>query len=205
MAEPLEIRLTRDGPIRLLYDWSMRHASGPYAFWVLGAIGFTEASFFPIPPDAMLVSMVLADRRRAFVLALWCTLTSVLGGMAAYGIGAFLWSSVGHWLIDVYGYGGRLEAFRDLYAQWGAAIILLKGLTPVPYKLVTLASGFAGFDFGLFVLLSAITRGGRFLLVAGLLFVFGEQVREFIEKRLELVTLAALVMVGIGFVLVRFT
>ncbi len=204
MSESPELAVRRGGPMRNMYDWVMRHAAGPHAFWFLGAIAFAESSFFPIPPDVMLVPMVLADRRRAFLLAGWCTLMSVVGGILGYAIGALLYDSVGHWLISVYGYGDKLQEFRQLYAQWGAWIILIKGLTPIPYKLVTIASGFAGYNFPLFVLLSAITRGARFAIVAALLYWFGEPVREFIEKRLELVMLGLLVVIVGGFVIARY-
>lgn len=203
MSESQDVAV-RGGPMRTMYDWVMRHAAGPHAFWFLGAIAFAESSFFPIPPDVMLVPMTLANRQRAFLLAGWCTLMSVLGGMLGYAIGALLYDSVGHWLIQVYGYGHKLEEFRHLYAELGAWIILIKGMTPIPYKLVTIASGFAGYNFAAFVVLSAITRGARFLIVAGLLYRFGEPVREFIEKRLEVVMLGFLILIVVGFVIARY-
>ncbi|HEX4160519.1 MAG TPA: YqaA family protein [Rhizomicrobium sp.] len=194
----------REGVLRSLYRWIIGHASGPYAWWALAAVAFAESSFFPLPPDVMLVPMVLADRRRAFLLAGWCTLFSVIGGLLGYAIGALLYDSVGHWLIHAYGYGASLDAFRAAYAKWGALIILIKGLTPIPYKLVTIASGFAGYNLGLFILLSIITRGARFSLEAGLLYIFGEPVRNFIEKRLEIVFVAFLVVLVAGFLVARF-
>jgi len=194
----------REGALRSFYRWILSHSGGPYAWWALAAVAFAESSFFPLPPDVMLVPMVVADRRRAFLLAGWCTLFSVLGGLLGYAIGALLYDSVGHWLIEAYGYGNSLEAFRAAYAKWGAAIILIKGLTPIPYKLVTIASGFAGYNLGLFVLLSIVTRGARFSLEAGLLYIFGEPVRGFIEKRLEIVFIAFLVLVVAGFLVARY-
>ena len=190
--------------LRGLYDWTIANASGRRAWWTLGAVSFAESSFFPIPPDVMLIPMCLADRSRAFLLAAWCTLTSVLGGIAGYAIGALLFNSLGLWLIGLYGYGDELNAFRDLYAQYGAWIILIKGLTPIPYKIVTIASGFAGYDFVMFVLLSAITRGLRFTLVAGLIYAFGETIRAFLEKRLGFVLLIALGVVVAGFVIAHY-
>jgi membrane protein YqaA with SNARE-associated domain len=192
------------GFLRALYDWTMANASGRHAWAALFTISFAESSFFPIAPDVMLLPMVLADRKRAFLLAGWCTLASVLGGMFGYAIGALLYDSLGRWLIAAYGYGQSLEAFRAAYAEWGAWIILVKGLTPIPYKLVTIASGFAGYDFPMFVLLSAITRGARFTLVAGLVYWFGEPIRGFIEKRLELAMLVALGTIIAGFLLVHY-
>ncbi|MGH6888970.1 MAG: YqaA family protein [Rhizomicrobium sp.] len=194
----------REGALRSLYRWIIGHADGRYAWWALAAASFAESSFFPLPPDVLLVPMVLADRRRAFLLAGWCTLFSVTGGLLGYAIGALLYDSVGHWLIHAYGYGASLTAFRAAYAKWGAAIILIKGLTPIPYKLVTIASGFAGYNLGLFILLSIVTRGARFSLEAGLLYIFGEPVRGFIEKRLELVFVVFLVLLVAGFLVARY-
>lgn len=192
------------GILRSLYDWTMANASGRHAWAALFAISFAESSFFPIAPDVMLLPMVLADRKRAFLLAAWCTLASVLGGMLGYAIGALLYDSLGQWVIRVYGYGESLEVFRAAYAKYGAWIILIKGLTPIPYKLVTIASGFAGYNFPMFVLLSAITRGARFSIVAGLVYWFGEPIREFVEKRLEIVMLGALATIVAGFLLAHY-
>ena len=191
------------GLLRSAYDWTMANASGRHAWWILGAVSFAESSFFPIPPDVMLIPMALADRKRAFLLAAWCTLASVLGGMLGYAIGALLYDSIGQWLIRAYA-GDNLEEFRQLYAEYGAWVILVKGLTPIPYKIVTILSGFAGYNFLAFMVLSVITRGGRFFLVAGLLYFFGPTVRPFIEKRLGLALFIALAIVVAGVVLVEF-
>ncbi len=190
--------------LRELYAWTMANGSGRHAWWALFAVSFAESSFFPIAPDVMLIPMVLADRRRAFLLAAWCTLASVLGGLLGYAIGALLFDSLGQWLISAYGYGESLEAFRAFYAEWGAWVILIKGLTPIPYKLVTIASGFAGYSIPLFVLLSVLTRGARFFLVASLIYKFGEPIREFLEKRLELAMFVALATIVIGVVIARY-
>lgn len=184
-------------PVRRLYDWCMAAAEKRHAFWTLGVVAFAESSFFPVPPDVMLIPMALSRPDRAYRFAAWCTVMSVVGGMLGYAIGALLYDSIGLWLIQLYGYGEKVEAFREAYAQWGAWIILLKGLTPIPYKIVTITSGFAGYNIFLFMLFSAITRAGRFFLVALLLHRYGPQAREIIEKRLGLwVTLAAVVIIG---------
>jgi membrane protein YqaA with SNARE-associated domain len=190
--------------LQRLYDWTMRLAEGPRALFALMAISFAESSFFPIPPDTLLIPMVLAKRERAFRLAAFCTLASVAGGILGYGIGFLLYDSVGKWIIDLYGYGQGIEAFREMYAKWGAWIILLKGLTPIPYKIVTIASGFAGYNFALFVVLSVITRGIRFFVVAALLYIYGESIRDFIERRLRTVTFGMLAVIVSGFVIVRY-
>jgi membrane protein YqaA with SNARE-associated domain len=191
------------GIIRRLYAWTMSHAAGPHAWWALAAFSFAEASFFPIPPDVMLAPMVLADRKRAFQLAAWCTFFSVLGGLMGYAIGSVLYDSVGRWLIHFYGYGNRLEAFRTAYAKMGW-LILFQGFTPIPFKLVTISAGFARYDLAWFAVLCAITRGSRFTLEAALLYWLGEPVREFIEKRLELVTVGFLLLVVAGFLIARY-
>jgi membrane protein YqaA with SNARE-associated domain len=194
----------RPSLLRRLYDRIVAAAEKPRAVWTMGAVAFAESSFFPIPPDVMLVPMALARPDRAYHFAAWCSVMSVVGGMLGYAIGALLYDSVGQWLMHIYGYGTRVEEFRAAYAQWGGWIILLKGLTPIPYKIVTITSGFAGYNFGLFVLFSAITRGGRFFVLAFLLHRYGDQARHIIEKRLGLWTaLFALVLVA-GFVIVVY-
>jgi membrane protein YqaA with SNARE-associated domain len=190
--------------LRSLYNWTMAFAAHRHATRALAAVSFTESSFFPIPPDVLLVPMVLANREKAWYYAMVCTAASVVGGIFGYLIGAVLYDSVGTWLINLYGYGQQVDAFRQAYAEWGTWIILIKGLTPIPYKIVTITSGFAGYDFAWFVILSVITRAGRFFLVAALLYYYGEPVRHFIEKRLELVTAGIAVLFVGGFVIVRY-
>jgi len=190
--------------LRRLYDWCVAAAGKRHALAILTAVAFAESSFFPIPPDVMLVPMSLARPDRAFLIAAWCTLASVAGGIVGYGIGALLYDSVGAWLIHFYGYGDKVEAFRAAYAQWGAWIILIKGLTPIPYKIVTITSGFAGFNFALFVVLSVVTRGARFFLLAFLLHRYGEAARHIIEKRLGLWTMLFAVVLVAGIVIALY-
>ncbi|PJG55000.1 DedA family protein [Bradyrhizobium forestalis] len=186
--------------LKRIYDWCIDAAHKPYALWIMGAVAFAESSFFPVPPDVMLIPMSLARPQRAWVYATVCTITSVVGGIVGYAIGALLFDSVGQWLIQVYGLGDKVDAFRASYAEWGAIIILLKGLTPIPYKLVTITSGFAGYNIVLFILCSIVARGGRFFVVAILLNRYGDWVRVRIEKHLGLwVAIGAAVLV-LGFV-----
>ena len=188
------------GMLRRIYDWCVAAADKPYALWVLAAVSFAESSFFPVPPDIMLLPMSLARPKRAWLFASLCTVASVAGGVVGYAIGALLYDSLGQWLINLYGLGGKVEAFRASYAEWGAWIIIGKGLTPIPYKLVTITSGFAGYNLGLFILCSIVARGGRFFAVAILLNRYGDTIRAEIEKRLGMwVALAAAVLVA-GFV-----
>src|ERR1700739_1695836 len=163
--------------LKRIYDWCIDAADKPYALWILAGVAFAESSFFPVPPDVMLAPMSLAQPWRAWVFAAVCTAASVLGGILGYAIGALLYDSVGHWLISLYGLGGKVEAFRASYAQWGAVIILVKGLTPIPYNPVPIASGVAGYNIGLFVLFSIITRGGRFFIAALVLNRYGDWIR----------------------------
>ena len=190
--------------MQALYDWMMVNAVGRNAWATLFIVSFAESSFFPIIPDVMLIPMILAERKHAFRLAAWCTLASVLGGMLGYAIGAFLYDSIGRWLISLYGYGDKVDEFRAFYAEWGAWVILVKGLSPIPYKVVTILSGFAAYSFPMFVLLSIITRGARFTLWAILLYLYGEPIRAFIEKRLELVLFATFMIIMIGFLLATY-
>jgi len=183
--------------LRRLYDWCIAAADKPYATWLMGTVAFLESSVVPIPPDAMLIPMALARPERAWLFATLCTLASVAGGVLGYFIGAALYDSVGLWVMKLYGLTDKVEAFREAYAQWGSWIILLKGLTPIPYKLVTIASGFAGYSFFMFVLLSLVARGMRFFAVAFLLNRYGAQARIIIEERLGFwVSIAAIALVG---------
>jgi membrane protein YqaA with SNARE-associated domain len=187
--------------LKRLYDWFIAAADKPSALWIMGAVSFAESSFFPIPPDVMLVPMSLARPQRAWLYAVVCTLTSVAGGMLGYAIGAGLYDSVGLWLMHLYGLTDKVEAFRASYAEWGAWIIIGKGLTPIPYKLVTITSGFAGYNVWLFILCSLIARGGRFFIVAVLLNRYGDVIRAEIERRLGFWVGVGAVVLVLGFVI----
>jgi len=190
--------------LKRTYDWCLDAADKPYALWILAAVAFAESSFFPIPPDIMLLPMSLARPKKAWWFATVCTIASVAGGVVGYAIGALLYDSVGHWLITVYGLSDKVETFRASYAEWGAVIILLKGLTPIPYKLVTIASGMAHFSLPVFILASILTRGLRFFMVAGLLRWYGAPIRDFIEARLTLVTTGFAALIVLGFLSIRY-
>jgi len=166
----------------------------------MGGVSFAESSVFPIPPDAMLIPMSLARPDKAWYYATLCTWTSVAGGVLGYMIGALLYDSVGHWLISLYGYGDKVEAFRQAYAEYGTWIILLKGVTPIPYKIVTITSGFAGYNLALFIVFSIIARGLRFYLTAFLLNRYGVKARAMIEERLGFWVTVAVIVLIIGIV-----
>ena len=188
---------------RALYDWTLRLAAHRHAMRYMAGVSFCESSFFTIPPDVMLVPMMLARRDQAYRIAAICTVASVLGGILGYFIGYFLYDTVGIWLINLYGAHDGLAEMERWYAQWGAAVILVKGLTPIPFKIVTIASGFFQYNFLAFVVLATITRGARFYLIAWLLKRYGAPVQAFIERRLNLIGIALLVALVGGFAAVR--
>ncbi|MGD0641596.1 MAG: YqaA family protein [Roseiarcus sp.] len=171
-------------------------ANAPYA---LAAVAFAESSFFPLPPDVILAPMSLAKPRLAWRYALIATIASVLGGVVGYGIGALLFDTLGQWLIHLYGYADKMAALKETYARWGALVILVKGLTPIPYKLVTIVSGLLGYNFAAFVALSAVTRGARFFLLAGALNHFGDPLRIALERHFAVFLGLIAVMVVAGF------
>ncbi len=189
---------------RNLYDWTMRQAAGKHAAPALAVVSFAESSFFPIPPDVMLIPMVLARPERAWWIATICTLSSVMGGFLGYAIGFYLFATLGRLIIDFYHLQSGFEAYREMFADYGLWIILIKGLTPIPYKLITIASGVFKFDFLVFTLASIATRGVRFFGVSALLWQYGAPIREFIDKRLSILGYAFLVLLVGGFVVVKF-
>ncbi len=189
--------------LRTLYLRTLALAASPRAPWWLAVISFTESSFFPIPPDALLVPMALARPDRAWRFALICTIASVAGGALGYLIGYAVFDQLARPVIELYGYGDKFAAFQALYAEYGLWVILIKGLTPIPYKIVTIASGAAHFDFWVFMLASILTRGARFFLVATLLHFYGDAVRDFIDRRLTLVTTVVAVGIVGGFLLLK--
>ena len=187
---------------RKLYDWTLRLAHHRHAVRSMAAVSFAESSFFPIPPDVILVPVVLANRERAYWIATVCTVASVLGGILGYAIGYFL-TDIGLMLLRFMGHSEGLAHFREWFEQWGLWVILIKGLTPIPYKLVTIASGLAAFSFPVFVAASVVTRGGRFFLEAWILKRWGPAMLEMVEKRLALWTIIGLVVLVGAFAAIK--
>lgn len=190
--------------LRKTYDWMMRKASDEKAPWALGIVSFIESSFFPIPPDVMLIPMVMANRQKAWWYATIATVTSVLGGLLGYAIGYYLYEAVGIPILEFYGKAHALDSFIAFVHDYGVPAVIIKGMTPIPYKVVTIAAGVAKMDLLAFVGASIIARAMRFYLVAGLLYFFGEPIRDFIEKRLTLVTTLFVVLLVGGFVAVKY-
>ncbi|MEM7645035.1 MAG: YqaA family protein [Pseudomonadota bacterium] len=190
--------------IRALYDWTLALASHPRAVWALALVSFAESSVFPIPPDLMLIPMILAAPHRAFFLAFICTAASVAGAILGYGLGYFAFEAIGQPILEALGKGEAVAAFADRYNEHGLWIVLAAGVTPFPYKVITVLSGFNAMPLSVFIITSIIARGLRFFIVAGLLWQFGPPIRDFIEKRLGLMFTAFLVLLVGGFFLTGF-
>ena len=193
-----------DKVLRRLYNWTMNLAGHRRASWGLAGVSFAESSFFPIPPDVVLIPMILANRAKAFRYAALATVFSVLGGIAGYAIGAFLFDAVGRPLLEFYGALDKFDAFRLGYNEQGAWIVFFFGVTPFPYKVITVASGVTALDPMTFLAASVAARGLRFFLVAALLWRFGEPIRQFIERYLGALTVIFMVCLVGGFVAVRY-
>ena len=190
--------------LRALYDWTMDLAASRNAVGVLAAVSFVESSVFPVPPDTLLIPMVLAERAKAWWYASLCTLASVFGGLAGYAIGFFLFEAVAKPLLDFYGYADKFGQFAETYNDWGAWAVLIAGVTPFPFKVITIASGATKLSLPIFIIASMVARSIRFFAVAGLLYVFGPPIRTFIEKRLGLVFIVSLGLLLGGFILARY-
>ena len=194
---------TIQGWIRGLYNWTMSLAAGPKAPAALGAVSFAESSFFPIPPDVLLIPMVIAQRKRAWIYAGLCTITSVLGGILGYFIGAVLFQELAKPILEFYGYLDKFDIFKDRFTEFGPWIVFTAGLTPFPYKVITITSGAVGLSWPVFIIASVVSRGLRFFIVAGLLYLFGPKIREFIEKRLGLMFTVFMILLIGGFLVIR--
>ncbi|WP_417208392.1 YqaA family protein [Antarctobacter sp.] len=190
--------------LRRLYDWTMAQAESPYALWVLAGVAFIESSVFPIPPDVLMIPMVLAAPRRAWLIALVATVSSVLGGILGYGIGYFFYESLGQPILESLGKADKMAAFNAKFNDVGFWAVLIAGITPFPYKVITIMSGWTAMPLGTFIVTSIVARSLRFFVVAGLLRAFGTPVRAFIEKYLGLVFTAFVIVLIGGFVLLKY-
>ena len=182
--------------------WSF--STSRYSLWALTILAVAESSFFPIPPDILLIPMVIAIRQKAWVLAGICTLASVCGGVIGYGIGFLLFDQVGEPILELYGYTKNFHSFQSLYAEWGFWIVAAGGLTPLPYKVITIASGVVALDVYIFVFASLLSRGLRFFLIASLLWYFGPAIKHFIENHLPWALTGVLVLGLLGFLVIFF-
>lgn len=190
--------------LRRLYNWTMSLADSPHSLWALAVISFAESSFFPIPPDVLMIPMIIAAPHKAFRIATICLIASVLGALFGYFIGAQLFEVIGQPMLAFYGKADAAVEFNAQFADWGAWAVLIAGITPFPFKVITIMSGWTGLSLPVFTLSAILARGLRFFLVAGLLWKFGTPIRDFIEHRLGLVfTLFVTLLLG-GFLLLRY-
>jgi membrane protein YqaA with SNARE-associated domain len=190
--------------IRKLYDWTIRLSAHRHATWALAGVSFAESSIFPIPPDVMLIPMCLADRKKSLYYATVCTVSSVIGGLAGYAIGYFAYETIGSHIVEIYGLGHKFDEMKGTFDQYGGWIILAKGMTPIPFKILTILSGVLHLSLPVFIISSIGARAMRFYLVAALLWKFGEPIRSFIEKYLGWLTLAFLLLLIGGFVALKY-
>ena len=190
--------------LRKLYDWTLNLAAHKHALLALALLSFIESSIFPIPPDILLIPMVLAIRDRAWLVAGVCTVASVIGGMMGYGIGFFMYEQIGKPILDFYHYSLKFSEFQVTYNQWGAWAVFFAGITPFPYKVITILSGMTGLSLPVFIIASIIARGMRFFIIAALLWKYGDAIRAFIERRLGMLFFLLVVLLFVGFVAVKF-
>lgn len=189
-----------------IYDWVLHWADTPYAVTALALLSMAEASFFPIPPDVLLIAMCLAAPRKAFRFALYCSAASVVGGLIGYGIGALVWGSVDTLFYElVPGFTpDRFEQVRGLYNEYGVLIVFTAGFTPIPYKLFTVTSGVMSLPLVPFLGASAVGRAGRFFLVAGLIHFFGDRVKKLIDRYFNLLAILFTVLLIGGFAVIKW-
>ncbi|MFY0691516.1 MAG: DedA family protein [Paracoccaceae bacterium] len=190
--------------IRSLYDWTLSLAEHRYALWALAIVAFVESSVFPIPPDLLMIPMILARPSRAFLIAAIALIASVLGGLAGYAIGAFFYEQIGQPILMSLGKAEAMAEFNTRFNDLGFWPVLIAGVTPFPYKVITIMSGWTGLSLGTFIVTSIVARGLRFFIVAALLWKFGAPIRHFIERRLGMVFTVFIILLLGGFLLVRW-
>lgn len=187
-----------------LYQFVMKFASHKHALLIVNFISFIESSFFPLAPDLMMIPMILSDRKKAWIIAFTCTISSVLGGMLGYAIGYYLFETIGNVIFELYNYGPYLDKFIQGFRQWGFWIIVAKGLTPIPYKVVTIACGFSKINFVTFVIASCIARATRFFALAGALWYFGPTAKNLLEKYFSYILIGSLLIIIMGYLLLNY-
>ena len=190
--------------LKRTYNWTLEKAQHKNAKWYLSLISFAESSFFPIPPDILLIPMALASKAKALFYAFMCTLFSVLGGILGYAIGYFFYNSVGIYIVDFYHLENSFNIFESYYKEFGILIVLGAGITPFPYKFITIASGVFGLNIFLFIIVSIIGRGLRFYLIAILLYFFGEKIKLIIDKYFNILTIVFFILLVGSVFIIRF-
>ena len=189
--------------LRKLYDWVLHWAETPYGTWALFLLAFSESSFFPIPPDILLVALAVAIPRKSLKYALVCSVGSVLGGCFGYLIGWQFMAGIGEKIIAFYGLGAKIDYIGSLYQQYDAWAIGIAGFTPIPYKVFTISAGMFYINFPVFVFASLISRSARFFLVGGLIFIFGPKIQAFIDKYFNILAVAFTILLIGGFILIK--
>jgi len=189
--------------LKSLYNWTLKKAEHKYSSWILSIVSFSESSFFPIPPDVLLIPMIIAKRTKAWTYALICTLCSVLGGIAGYAIGFFLFNSIGILIVEFYHLSNSFNTFENYYKEYGILIVLGAGFTPFPFKFITIASGVFSLNIFLFILTAFIARGLRFYLLACLLFIFGEKIKILIDKYFNILAVLFFILLLGSFMLIK--
>ena len=190
--------------LRKLYNWTLQQAEKKYSSWILSFVSFAESSFFPIPPDILLIPMIIAKKSKAWVYAFICTFSSVLGGVAGYAIGYFFYNSIGVLIIDAYHLSNSFNVFENYYNEYGILIVLGAGFTPFPFKFITIASGVFNLNIFLFIITAIAARGLRFYLLAGLLFVFGEKIKVLIDKYFNILAILFFILLIGSVLLIKF-
>ena len=190
--------------LRYLYNWTLKKAEHRYSSWILSIVSFAESSFFPIPPDILLIPMIIANKAKAWIYALICTFSSVLGGIVGYAIGYFFYNSIGILIIEAYHLSDSFNAFESYYNKYGILIVLGAGFTPFPFKFITIASGVFNLNIFLFIITAIIARGFRFYLLAILLFVFGEKIKNLIDKYFNMLAILFFILLVGSVLLVKF-
>ena len=189
--------------LKSLYNWTLKKAEHKYSSWILSIVSFSESSFFPIPPDVLLIPMIIAKRTKAWTYALICTLSSVIGGVAGYAIGFFLFNSIGILIVEFYHLSNSFNTFENYYKEYGILIVLGAGFTPFPFKFITIASGVFSLNIFLFILTALIARGLRFYLLASLLFIFGEKIKILIDKYFNILAVLFFILLLGSFMVIK--
>lgn len=190
--------------LRRLYDWVLHWAETPYSTWALFFLAFAEASFFPIPPDVLLIALAVAKPSKAFRYAWVCSVGSLLGGCAGYAIGYSFMTGIGQRIVDLYGFADKVEYIGALYQRYDAWAVGIAGFTPIPYKVFTIAAGMFHIDFAVFALASLVSRSARFFLVAGLIFKFGPGIQKVIDRYFDVLAVVFVVLLVLGFVGIKY-
>jgi membrane protein YqaA with SNARE-associated domain len=190
--------------LRRLYDWVLHWAETPYSTWALFFLSLAEASFFPIPPDVLLIALAVAKPAKAFRYAWVCALGSLVGGCIGYAIGYGFMTGIGQRIVELYGFADKVDYIGDLYRRYNAWAVGIAGFTPIPYKVFTIAAGMFRIDFAVFVLASLVSRSARFFLVAGLIYKFGPGIQRVIDRYFDLMAVTFVVLLVLGFVGIKY-